>query len=194
MRIRKLFLWLSFNIKYLGKPRWDTGQSPPELLDFIKIHPAGHALDLGCGTGTNCLTMARSGWQTTGIDLAGRAIRKARSRFQAAGLDGEFLAGDITDLNLPENEFDLVLDIGCYHSLPADSRAIYRKNVAGWLKPGGWYMIYGHVPASPAKPDFGLSDQDMAALQKDLRLERREDGMDHGERKAVWLWFTKPAK
>lgn len=194
MKIPKLFWWLFFNFKYLGRPRWDTGQSPPELLDFISNHPAGRALDVGCGSGTNCLTMARSGWRTTGIDLAGRAIRKARLRFQAAGLNGEFLTGDIAGLNLPEYEFDLVLDIGCYHSLPADSRVIYRKSIAGWLKPGGWYMVYGHVPASLAQTDFGLSEQDVAEFQTVLRLEKREDGMDHGERKAVWLWFTKHTK
>ncbi|HZD55845.1 MAG TPA: class I SAM-dependent methyltransferase, partial [Anaerolineales bacterium] len=68
--LRRIF----FNLWYYREPPWDTGISPPELLAFIESHPAGQALDLGCGTGTNVITLARNGWQVTGVDFAPRAI------------------------------------------------------------------------------------------------------------------------
>ena len=47
--MRRIF----FELRYLlGDVPWDTGVSPPELLDFLDRHPPGRALDLGCGTGT----------------------------------------------------------------------------------------------------------------------------------------------
>ena len=80
-----------FNLKYLGTPRWDTGISPPELLGFIRASRPGRALDLGCGTGTNLLTLARAGWEVTGVDQAGFSILTARRKFRQAGLHARII-------------------------------------------------------------------------------------------------------
>jgi len=71
-------LW--FTRAYYKHPVWDTGTSPPELLSFIESHTPGKALDIGCGTGTNAITLAKSGWQVTGVDYVARAIRLAKKR------------------------------------------------------------------------------------------------------------------
>ncbi len=78
------FKWLHFVGLYYRQPRWDTGISPPELIAFLESHPASRALDLGCGTGTNAITMAGYGWQVTGVDFVGRAIRAGRRKAKAA--------------------------------------------------------------------------------------------------------------
>ena len=74
-----MFRRLAFNIWYFRKPPWDSGISPPELLEFIRTRPAGKAIDLGCGTGTNVITLAKAGWQVTGVDFALRAIHMAKN-------------------------------------------------------------------------------------------------------------------
>ena len=45
----QIIKWLAFNLRYLKKPPWDTGITPPELTRFISSHPKDRALDLGAG-------------------------------------------------------------------------------------------------------------------------------------------------
>src|SRR5690606_35007417 len=115
--MRKLSRWLQFNLMYLNSPPWDTGVSPPELLEFIRAHAPGNAIDLGCGTGTNLLTLARAGWTVTGVDYALKAVAAARRRLARAGISGEVRSGDGSRLEVVRGSYDLVLDIGCYHGL-----------------------------------------------------------------------------
>src|SRR5574340_1040746 len=106
-----------FDIRYLFRPPWDTRISPPELLDYIGSHRAGAALDLGCGTGTNVLTLAAAGWNTSGVDFSRLAICLARRRLRQSGLRARLMAADVTrPLPLAET-YDLVLDIGCFYSM-----------------------------------------------------------------------------
>src|SRR5256885_14173336 len=93
---------------------WDTGVSPPELERFVASHPAGRALDLGCGTGANVVYLARHGWEAKGVDFAGRAIAKARRRARDAEGACTLIAGDVTRLSVA-GPFDLALDSGCLH-------------------------------------------------------------------------------
>ena len=63
--LRKLY----YTLFYLKDPPWDTGITPPELLEFITNHVPGSALDLGCGTGTNAITLTKNQWEVIGIDF-----------------------------------------------------------------------------------------------------------------------------
>ncbi|TEU17501.1 MAG: methyltransferase domain-containing protein, partial [Anaerolineales bacterium] len=63
----------SFDLRYLlGRPPWDTEVTPPEVVELIEgegLSP-GRALDLGCGTGTNCIYLVRHGWEVVGVDFS----------------------------------------------------------------------------------------------------------------------------
>lgn len=52
-------------------------------------------LDIGCGTGTNCLMLALHGWQTIGIDFSPIAIKTAKHKAQVQA-DEISLAGGST--------------------------------------------------------------------------------------------------
>jgi SAM-dependent methyltransferase len=181
----------SYTLLYLGKPRWDTGVSPPELLNFIQNQLCGRALDLGCGTGTNAITLAKHGWEVVGIDFISIAIRQARRKARTANLYIDFQRGDVTDLRNILGSFDLVLDIGCYHSLPPVGRKAYIANLDRLLSPGGTFLLYGFLNTRPEKSDRGIKDEDICQLSRRLTLSVRQDGFDH-KRPSTWIILHKP--
>lgn len=184
------FRWLHFTGLYYRHPRWDTGISPPELITFLESHPAGRALDLGCGTGTNAITMARCGWQVTGVDFIRRAIHAGRRKAKAATVEVDFRVGDVTQLKGIQGQFDLVLDIGCFHSLSASQRQQYINNLDNLLAPGGSFLIYLFIKSSPEQAGPGLLEADLSGIEQHLRLLERRDGTDRGDRPSAWLRFT----
>lgn len=179
--------WLAFNLWYLRRPPWDTGVSPPELLEFIDSHPAGRALDLGCGTGTNLLALAHAGWQVIGVDFVLPAVRRARRRLARAGFSADIRRGDVTDLGSLSGLFDLILDVGCYHSLPPAGRAAYRANLTRLLAPGGSFLLYAHMAADP-----GIDQGEIDNLTHLFSLVNRMDSTERGTRPSVWLQFERP--
>ncbi|WP_280255481.1 class I SAM-dependent methyltransferase [Nocardia wallacei] len=131
---------------------WDTGRPPRELVDLVEgpsALTAGRALDIGCGTGTNVVYLARHGWDTTGIDLVGPAVAAARRKAEAADVDAVLVEADVTrlsDLDLGDR-FQLILDLGCYHSLfPAGLREDYARAVTAVAAPGATLLLYGFLP------------------------------------------------
>lgn len=191
-RIRR---WIRFNLLYLGRPPWDTGVSPPELYAFLSSSEPGRALDAGCGTGTNLLTMAQNGWDVVGVDIAWLSVIRARRKLGKTGVPGRVIHGDITgEINF-QKPFDFILDIGCYHSLSFRGRQTYHATIQRWLTPSGTYMIYGHRRASP-NHSHGISSQDMEELQGYLELKWREDSREMrpdggGGRPSTWARFEK---
>jgi len=67
-------------------------------------------LDLGCGRGRHSITLARRGYAVTGIDLSTQAVKKAREKASAQGMENlEFHIGDMRE-SLPFR-FDAVLNL-----------------------------------------------------------------------------------
>ena len=98
----------------------------------------GRALDLGCGDGTNALTLAAAGWQVTGVDCAANAIALARAAARSQGLDARFLCADFSDWQ-PEASYDLVIST---YALPggAAGQDTLRKAALA-LRPGGTLLV-----------------------------------------------------
>jgi len=185
-----VFRRLMFDLWYLRHPPWDSSIVPPEVEAFIRDTPPGHAIDLGCGTGTSSLALVRAGWTVTGVDFARRAILSARQKARLAKLSVDFHIGDVTRLpaSLLITPYDLVLDIGCFHSLSPSAKAAYLNQLESLLAPGGTWLLYGFFKPGE-RPGPGLIPADLDSIR--LKLSKRQDGMDRMTRPSAWFWFQK---
>ncbi len=182
---------LIYSFWYFRKPPWDTGISPPELLAFINAHPHGRALDLGCGTGTNCITLTRHGWSVIGIDYALPAILSARRKARQAGLQIDLQVGDVLNALIPEGSMDLILDMGCFHHLNPTQKQLYRDNLKRWLAAQGFFMLYGFLKSETDQDSIGIEPQDITELSNHFELLHRQDGIDRMRRASTWLKFQR---
>jgi 2-polyprenyl-3-methyl-5-hydroxy-6-metoxy-1,4-benzoquinol methylase len=180
----------AFHVWYLGTPPWESGITPPELLAFIQDRPPGKAIDLGCGTGTNVITLARHGWEATGIDFVPKAIRTGKKKAHTAGVEVDLRVGDVTKLEDLGEGYDLVLDIGCYHSLSPRKRNTYRHNLTHILKPGGTLLLYAFI-STPENSGRGVPEDEIQQLSNRLNLQKRVDGEDVTQAPSAWLWFKR---
>lgn len=94
------------------------------------------ALDVGCGAGLLCEPLARLGAKVTGIDASPQVIAVARDHAAAMGLEIDYRAGDVQEL---EGQFDLVTSLEVIEHV-ADP-ATFLKALARRLAPGGLMIL-----------------------------------------------------
>jgi cyclopropane fatty-acyl-phospholipid synthase-like methyltransferase len=183
---------LKFHLWYYQRqpPPWDTGITPPEVEEFIASHPPGRTLDLGCGTGTNAITLARHGWQVTGVDFAWSAIRFAQRKLKQAGVKATLRVDDVTRLHGITGPFDLILDIGCFHNLPAEGRPTYLEHIERLLAKSGTYLLYAHLKPDSTGRGHGVMETELQWIATRLRLISRQDGTEQEHCPSAWLTYT----
>ena len=94
------------------------------------------ALDVGCGAGLLAEPLARLGARVTGIDATPEVIAVAREHAAAAGLDIDYRAGDVQEL---DGRFDLVTSLEVIEHV-ADPAA-FLKALAARRAPGGLMIL-----------------------------------------------------
>jgi SAM-dependent methyltransferase len=131
---------LFYTVAYwLGFTPWEHAATHPPAVRHItalfereergRQPPYGRALDLGCGRGHWSITLAQRGWNVTGVDLAGNAVRASRRRAAEVGVDVQIVRGDVTSLRDAGigSGFRLVWDFGTVHGLTQAQR-----QAVGW--------------------------------------------------------------
>jgi len=191
--VQIFFRRLLFSYWYFRQPPWDTGISPPELLEFIQTHSPGRAIDIGCGTGTNVITLARAGWQVTGIDFAPRAITLAKLKLKEVHVRADVQVNDATKMEGISGPFDLAFDLGCFHGIPQNLQSKYLDQLERILAPGGFWLMYGFLRSDADHTPAGLAEADISSISARFALLSRRDGFDNRERNSAWFLFQKKA-
>lgn len=116
---------------------------------------AREVLDIGCGAGNYTLMLLQQmpGVNCTLVDLSLPMLEKARERVTAAGAGRvETMQGDMRELELGKERFDVVVSAATLHHLrtEAEWRAMFEK-VYRCLRPGGSFWVFDLIEqATPA--------------------------------------------
>jgi SAM-dependent methyltransferase len=184
----------SWNDSYAsGEPQpWDTGAPDPMLVEIIQSGtiPPGRTLEIGCGTGTNAIYLARHGFDVVGVDISRLAVESARVK---AGEHCRFETLDFLNESPPGGPFEFVFDRGCFHTFDEDrERARFAENVAAALMGGGvWLSLIGSTEGPPreAGPPRRNARQVIDAIEPSLEILQFRSGEFAvcGEPLKAWL-------
>lgn len=135
-----------FDQKYLDTYLADlTPERTLREVDFVvrtaNLQPSDRVLDLACGHGRHSIELAKRGFNVVGLDYSEPFIEKAKADARQAGVNIEFMRGDMK--NLPFNEsFDVVLTLFTtfgYFSDEDNQKTL--GEISRSLKPGGRFLI-----------------------------------------------------
>jgi SAM-dependent methyltransferase len=102
-----------------------------------RIPAGGTVLDLGCGSGVPVArALATVGHRVTGVDISEVQIRRARELVPQA----EFIRADATAVDFGPASFDAVVSFYALIHIPLEEQLPLLQKVAGWLRPGGWFL------------------------------------------------------
>jgi len=111
-------------------------------------HPDGdysglRFLEMGCGAGPNLLWLAEKGIRVSGVDISPTALDLARGLLAESGhseLSEEFIEASVSDVPLPDESFDGILESCVFQHLPREDRDRAFAEVGRLLKPGGLFV------------------------------------------------------
>lgn len=99
------------------------------------------ALDVGCGTGSYSIFLAKQGFQVTGLDFVQTAIDIANQKASKEDIEVNFSRANVLTWKTQEL-FGLILDSGCLHTISDDKRAEYKKQLIKWFTPNSIYVLF----------------------------------------------------
>jgi ubiquinone/menaquinone biosynthesis C-methylase UbiE len=166
--------------------RGQLGELRQRTATLAGMQPGDAVLDVGCGTGTLAMEVARRvgrAGRVAGVDPGIEQIARARAKAARRHVPIEFQVGVIEQLPFPDQTFDVVFSTLMMHHLPASLQRQGLAEIARVLKPGGRLVIADFKRKQERQGQAarfhagGSSMQDLAALVKDagfLEVETEE--------------------
>jgi len=110
---------------------------------FAGIKVGDSVLDLGSGAGNDCFvarTLVGENGKVTGLDFTEAMIEKAKLNLEKTGFKNiEFVQGDIEEMPLPGNNFDVVISNCVLNLVPDKNRAF--AEIMRILKTDGHFCV-----------------------------------------------------
>jgi len=109
----------------------------------------GRHLDLGCGTGTLAIHMAKAGWEVVGLDCSEPMLARAKQKTVDAGCPVDYSQQDMRHLKIaePVNLVTAFYDTLNHLLFAEDLEATFR-GVTSALLPGGLFVFDANTEAT----------------------------------------------
>ena len=143
-------------------------------LDLIERCAAGRAasiIDVGAGESTLVDDLLSRGYQElTVLDVSKTAIEATKKRLGRRAGQVHWIVGDVTQIALPPQSFDVWHDRAVFHFLTeATQRQAYVRSVLNAVKPGGYVIVSTFGPEGPTKcSGLDVMRYDAAALHQEF--------------------------
>ena len=118
-----------------------------KLLAMYIGSPPAKILEPACGTGRVLLPLLEAGYQCTGFDNNGRAIRYLQKRLQRKGLKASVFNADMADFSITGGPFDgAVCTVDTFRHLLSEQEAVnHLQCIARQLRNNGVYLLALHL-------------------------------------------------
>jgi 2-polyprenyl-3-methyl-5-hydroxy-6-metoxy-1,4-benzoquinol methylase len=149
------------------------------LNRIVAQHPGADVVDIGGGSGTRAVPLAKAGCRVVVIDASTDALASLARRATEAGVGERITAlqadADQLDAVLPRASADLVL----YHQVVQDVDDPERSvaAAAALLRPGGYLsvLVPGRLSAALAAALAGRAAEALSVMAADPAVDRRYD-------------------
>lgn len=134
-----------YSTKSSEKVSWfqDHANQSLNLISETGVEKTASIIDVGGGASTLVDDLLKNGYENlTILDISESALGVAKNRLGESGKNIKWLVGDITEINLPKQNYDVWHDRAVFHFLnEKEQRISYIKNVFNSLKPGGHIIV-----------------------------------------------------
>ncbi len=113
------------------------------LVERAGLRPGGRVLDVGCGTGSLAVRIARlhPSVDVVGLDPDPKALARARRKALSASVAVRLDRGYADALPHPDASFDRVLSSFMFHHLRGEEKAAMLREARRVLKPGAALLL-----------------------------------------------------
>jgi SAM-dependent methyltransferase len=155
--------------KQRARAMWAMGDYPsaaeqiadvgPVPVQAAKVSAGDRVLDVACGAGNATIPAARTGAETTGLDLTPALLDAGRKAAEEAGVEIDWIEGDAEQLPFDDGSFDAVISVFGSMFAPDHKRAA--AEIARVLKADGRMAICAWTPEGNVGRFFALTASHM---------------------------------
>ena len=144
-----------FAFNQMGQDLSDIGYT---MANYVRLQlpdlKPEKILDCGCTIGCNTVPWKKvfPEAEIDAIDVSAPLLRYASARAASMGAEINFKQMNVTELDYPDNSFDVVFSSMLLHELPLKDIRAYLKEAQRVLKPGGLLLTMELAPNSSLEP------------------------------------------